>query len=317
MWSNPSFETLTIKDEACLTPYYKYIYKTCNDLRFTIDGQEYKIQKGFHTDLASIPRFMWSFLSPRYSAFVTPAIIHDYLYNIDTKKGRRFADDVLFAALRLNGVSYYTSMKFWTGVRTFGWIHFKKNRESLKNPDLHNIYSEKERFDYAIKILLDHEGGYVSRKDDPGRETKWGVSLRFLILNGIDIDNDGDVDADDIAALNQKDAIQLYKDYWWNVYDYNKIDNIIVATKVFDLAVNMGANRAHRIFQESINELTEHKIKVDGIIGNKTIAEANKLNPDELMEKIRENAKKKYLQILKENPYLEWARNGWLNRAAW
>lgn len=309
--------TVKFENEPCLTPYYRYIYKTCDDYHFKIDQDEYVIKKGFHTDLASIPRFMWSFLSPRYSNFVAPAIIHDYLYNIETEKGRKYADDVLFSALRTNGVSYYTALKFWLGVRSFGWIHFKKNKAALKLPDAHKTHSPKERYNYAVKIVLDHEGFYSNRKDDPGHETKWGVSLRFLKLNGIDIDNDGDVDGDDIKVLKRDQAIKIYKDYWWDKYRYNEIENIIVATKIFDLSVNMGANRVHRIFQKSINELKKKKITVDGIIGRQTIRAANSLNQDELMDKIRKNAKEKYLQILKENPYLEWARNGWLARGAW
>lgn len=314
----PSYKIHDIKiiNEPCITPYYRYTYKTCNDLDVFIDNDKITVPSGFHTDLASIPRFMWAILSPRYSAFIAPAIIHDYLYSIKTKKGRKYADDVLLSALLENNVSYYTSMKFYYGVRLFGWLHFKKK-------DNHYLYansvpdSKDSRFNYAVKIILEHEGYLSDNKKDPGLTTKWGISLRFLKLAGIDIDNDGDVDVNDVLALKKYKAIDIYKKYWWDKHHYNNIKDLEVATKVFDLAVNMGPIASHKILQEAINNFTKPQIKVDGIIGKQTIKGANKIRPDWLMDKIREGAKKKYLAIINDNPHLDWAKEGWLNRASW
>ena len=33
-------------------------------------------------------------------------------------------------------------------------------------------------FDKAFEILIGHEGGYVNHPDDPGGETKFGISKR-------------------------------------------------------------------------------------------------------------------------------------------
>jgi lysozyme family protein len=33
-------------------------------------------------------------------------------------------------------------------------------------------------FDKAIEIILKHEGGYVNDPDDPGGETKFGITKR-------------------------------------------------------------------------------------------------------------------------------------------
>ena len=36
-------------------------------------------------------------------------------------------------------------------------------------------------FDEAIKVIFKHEGGYVYDPDDPGGETKYGISKRRLL----------------------------------------------------------------------------------------------------------------------------------------
>ena len=59
----------------------------------------------------------------------------------------------------------------------------------------------------ALKTILCHEvgntgDGLVDDPDDPGGITKYGVSFRFLKDHGIDVDGDGDIDAEDIRGLN-------------------------------------------------------------------------------------------------------------------
>jgi lysozyme family protein len=174
-----------------------------------------------------------------------------------------------------------------------------------------------DKFIQSVKVILEHEGGMTTDKTDPGGKTNFGVSLRFLRGQGIDVDGDGDSDEDDIEALDKDDAIYIYKKYWWDNYDYSRFNTLHIATKVFDLSVNMGHIPAHKILQRAINRISDKKLLVDGWIGDKTFLAANSLKSIELHKAIRIEAKNYYLSIIASKPKMEKYRTGWLNRAAW
>jgi hypothetical protein len=118
------FHQVVFKNEACIIPLKDYNYRTCQDIRVTIDGKKYIISKDFQTDLASIPRLLWPILAPQYAGFVPPAILHDYLYRCHTDISRRVADEILYSALISEHVTAFTASKFFIAVRLFGRSHF-------------------------------------------------------------------------------------------------------------------------------------------------------------------------------------------------
>ena len=121
------FHQVKFNNSACIIPYKGYDYRTCKIIRVTIDGTKYAIPKDFTTDLASIPRILWPVISPQYSGFVAPAILHDYLYRCHTPVTRKYADEVLYSALIAADVSAFTASKFFLAVRLFGGHHFGTN----------------------------------------------------------------------------------------------------------------------------------------------------------------------------------------------
>lgn len=137
-------------DEACIKPFERYDYRTCDNLRVTIDGNRYVIPKNFKTNLASIPRPLWSFYSPQYSAFIAPAILHDFLYHCPNKLERKFADDVFYSALKTEGVSTPTATKFYIAVRLFGFLHFEKGNQCIPN----KLITKEE---YELKITTEED----------------------------------------------------------------------------------------------------------------------------------------------------------------
>ena len=66
-------------------------------------------------------------------------------------------------------------------------------------------------FEFAHKFTSKWEGGFVDHKNDPGGATNYGVSLRWLKNEGIDIDGDGKIDINDIKALTPSKAAELFK----------------------------------------------------------------------------------------------------------
>jgi lysozyme family protein len=93
-------------------------------------------------------------------------------------------------------------------------------------------------FDVAFDRLIGHEAGYVNDPNDPGGETKWGISKRSYPLV-------------DIKHLTREEAKLFYKRDFW---DRMKGDTIPfpVMFQLFDFAVNSGIETAVRQFQKVV-----------------------------------------------------------------
>ena len=183
-----------------------------------------------------------------------------------------------------------------------------------------NLFSEpiqEQRFQYAVSIVLKHEGLFSDNKADPGGATNFGISLRYLQSINLDVDKDGDVDKNDIRKINQQEAKQIYKKHWWDKYKYNQIRDLNVATKVFDLAVNVGSKQAHKLLQRAINRTQNEHLGVDGVLGPNTLKFTNTIPSDNLIKNLRNEAKHFYLTLIAEKPILKEFKNGWIRRAMW
>lgn len=159
---------------------------------------------------------------------------------------------------------------------------------------------EQVQFDKSIAFTLaqevgsDPNGGYTNDPDDPGGETKWGISKRAY--PNLDIKN-----------LTREAAIAIYrKDYWDAAQCYRWEWPLSLA--YFDTAVNAGAGRAARCLQQAA------RVPVDGLIGAGTMSAVAKqsLTPaDTLALTIRFiKARKDFYLGLAKARFI----SGWLNR---
>lgn len=108
-------------------------------------------------------------------------------------------------------------------------------------------YSFEELARYVIDKI---EGGYVDDKNDPGGETKYGLSKKSYPNL-------------DIKSLTKDDAIKIYKiDYW----DKIKCDLMgdALAAHVFDSSINCGVKSTIKMLQRAVC------VKDDGIFGSIT-----------------------------------------------
>ena len=158
-----------------------------------------------------------------------------------------------------------------------------------------------ERFLQAVEVVLAHEGGYVHDPRDPGGETKYGISKRSYPHL-------------DIANLTREDAIAIYYRDWWQRYGYGHLQDEAVATKLLDMAVNMGPATAHRLLQEVLVFLG-YGIAVDGIIGPQTVGATNKADPKRLLQLLRWRAAEHYYRIAAQRTQSQAFLMGWLKRA--
>lgn len=174
-----------------------------------------------------------------------------------------------------------------------------------------------ERFQKAVQVVEYHEGIMSHDKYDPGGITRFGISLRFLKAAGIDIDMDGDIDADDIRAIDRTKERDIFYKKFWKPYRFNEIKSESIAIKLFDLSINMGTRQAIRLLQESINNINENNMSVivDGKLGNKTLHAINNSDQMMLLIEFKMIAVKFYRSLVEKNPVLEKFIEGWERRA--
>lgn len=174
-------------------------------------------------------------------------------------------------------------------------------------------------FNLAIPHIFEHEGGYVNNPNDPGGATKYGISLRFLIKRGDllgDFDGDGDVDVDDIAAMTRPMAQQVYEAAFWEPNRLKDVRSQLLATKIFDMAVNMGSKQAWKLAQAAIAAHGQ-VVVADGVVGPKTIAAINALErlDYDVIVTLRHLQRKFYEGIMVRNPKLQTFALGWFRRS--
>lgn len=93
-------------------------------------------------------------------------------------------------------------------------------------------------FETAIDRVLVHEGGYSNDPDDPGGETKWGISKRSY-------------PNENIRALTRDGAKQLYKMDFWNPVA-SRVRDTALTFQLMDAAVNHGMGNAVRMLQRAV-----------------------------------------------------------------
>lgn len=87
-------------------------------------GDWVSVQRGFITDFASVPSFLWAFFAP-WGKHGNAAVLHDWLYwKHATNEGeisRRYADHVFLESMRAMKVNRFKARLMWGAVRLFGW----------------------------------------------------------------------------------------------------------------------------------------------------------------------------------------------------
>jgi len=177
------------------------------------------------------------------------------------------------------------------------------------------ILTPAERYNFAVGTLLGHEGGYSNNPADPGGATNFGITQRELTRCYARLKLPADV-----KLLTKPQAKIYYKFEWWDKYHYEAINSLYIATKIFDMAVNMGAQQAHILAQRACN-WCGHDLKVDGILGGKTLGALNEITlhnrEEDLKGELINEQKWFYEHLVEEKPTLKVFLKGWLKRAEW
>jgi hypothetical protein len=112
--------------------------------------------------------------------------------------------------------------------------------------------------------IVHREGGYVNDPDDPGGATNFGVTIHTMRRLGLDLDRNGDVDAFDLRALTQTQAVDIFIKHYFDAPLIAHLPEPLHAT-VFDMYVNAGGN-AIKVLQRLLWDMG-FEVSVDGALG--------------------------------------------------
>lgn len=143
--------------------------------------------------------------------------------------------------------------------------------------------------------LLAREGGYVNDPDDPGGETKFGISKRAY-------------PQENIASLTRERAKAIYQEDYWREPGINLLPPPL-DEQVMDIAVNCGPTRAIIMLQAILD------VKTDGKLGPKTLAALKGKDLEQINDELVNYRKAYYSLLVKKKPSLSKFLKGWNRRA--
>ena len=112
---------------------------------FSVDYDIYTIPRGFVTDGASCPGFLWSLCAPSAGPFGEASVAHDWFYNEGPDIGRLRADLVLYSMGRFRGAGLLRAQAVKSGVNFFGWMSYKKGRDKMTFSSCYNLVQARLR----------------------------------------------------------------------------------------------------------------------------------------------------------------------------
>ncbi|WP_333713438.1 holin-associated N-acetylmuramidase [Yoonia sp.] len=170
--------------------------------------------------------------------------------------------------------------------------------------------------------IVAREGGFVDDPDDPGGATKYGVTIHTMRRLGLDLDRDGDVDAEDVKVLTRAHAVSIFVEHYFRTPRIDRLPDALHAT-VFDMYVNAGAN-AVKILQRLLVDM-RLDVTVDGVIGPQTIGavrQAIAAAPDHLVDAYGIARRNYYYDLADRRPASrkyarrrDGGKGGWILRA--
>lgn len=184
----------------------------------------------------------------------------------------------------------------------------------------------REAFENTMKFEDATLSGKVTV--DAGGRTRFGIAEKFHPQLG-----DTFFTGDAHQALAEAESIEQSE--YWEPLHLGEIASQAVANKLFDMAVNMGARQAAVFAQRAANalladgggrgasptaeaapHLPADRLAEDGVLGPRTVAAINRLDPQGLLQVLRELSAGYYRHVASVNPAQAVNLPGWLRRAA-
>ena len=115
----------------------------------------------------------------------------------------------------------------------------------------------------------------------------------------------------DMRNLSLDFAKKIYEKDYYKKNQLDKVKNDKIALSICDFSVTSG-NYGVRKAQETLNKINNTNLKVDGVLGEKTLEALNKTNPETFLKEYHNSQRKFYNSIGygKNKVFLK----GWQNR---
>jgi lysozyme family protein len=159
-------------------------------------------------------------------------------------------------------------------------------------------------FDKAFEYTIGNEGGYSNIPEDKGGPTNWGIIQEELARW-----RDHPVSANDVRLLTQSEAKRIYKAWYWDKLNLDKIQNEKVAMAIFDRAILNGLTGVSRYVRTIFNDTSN-----DGPNFNNLIELINLYNSRKFVIKLSDLCEKAHRERVEKDPTQERFLKGWLNR---
>ncbi len=115
--------------------------------------------------------------------------------------------------------------------------------------------------------LMKHEGGYVNHPNDPGGETKWGVTKRVARKFGY---------RGSMRNFPKSTANEIAEKLYWEKVKGGELDKAI-AWQILDASYNHGVRRSIKFLQKAVG------VNDDGIIGDITLGAVNAMDKNDVI----------------------------------
>jgi len=154
----------------------------------------------------------------------------------------------------------------------------------------------------AINKLLALEGSEYVEADVDAGPARYGLTKRWLRAAGL---------RDDPREITRERAAEIYRRYWWQPLMLGAITDQRIAEALLVTAVNVGAERCVRWWQQALNAAGE-ALRVDGRMGPRTLAATNRRGRAALGA-FRATVERFYRALAARERYARYAR-GWERR---
>jgi lysozyme family protein len=130
------------------------------------------------------------------------------------------------------------------------------------------------RFEQAVELVLQHEGGFVQHPRDPGGATTFGITRETLSRT-----QGRPASIDHVRSLTRHEAVSIYRRHYWDAVRAEELPPGLDLA-VFDLAVNSGPVRAARMLQTVLG------VEADGIVGSVTLEATHKADATQVIRRL-------------------------------
>lgn len=164
-------------------------------------------------------------------------------------------------------------------------------------------------FEFAVKYVLDNEGGYSNDPNDPGGATNFGITAGDLARW-----RKKPVTASDVQNMSVVEAENIYRSFYWDPLSCDGVNSKAISTAIFDTGVLYGISTSGKYAQRVCASLAQ-PVKIDGVIGPMSLKALNSVDDSKFIHGMYDLIIDHIDALVDANNRLKKFQAGWVNRA--